>query len=164
MILKNYIVLKERIIYGGTISGSVSMLTAYKDTTGASRSGVYGNYSPLKDPSPVIGSGDTAVTADDYALANDVTSSFSNITISATRTIAIDENGLPYMTKQMTIGAVNNSGAAITVKEVGLIYKDFHYTSGSYYCNVLLAREVLTTPVEVAAGDSFSIPMQWVEY
>lgn len=164
MILKNYMVIKECIL-NATASGASTMLTNYTDMSGTARSGFYGNYAPLGTALKVVlGTGDTAPTATDYALDTDVTSSFSSVTLSAaTRTIGVDDNGKPYIKHAHTISAVNSSGADITIKEFGIYYDEFHYQSGSYYCDVLLSRDVIS-PVTVAAGDSFTLPIEWIEY
>lgn len=164
MILKNYAIIKERLL-NATISGATTTAENYTDMNGTAMNGIYGTYAPLGTALKlVLGAGDTPVTATDYALDDDISTSFSNLTVSeATRTIAVDDNGRPYLKHSHVISGVNSSGAAVTVKEFGLYFDQFHAGSGSNYCNVLLAREVID-PVEVAAGDSFSLPIDWREY
>lgn len=165
MILKNYMIAKERLL-NATVSSSITMLEAYTDMSGTARSGEYGNYAPLGTAlAACVGTGDTAPTATDYALEADASASFSNLTLSAaTRAIAVDEDGKAYISHTHTISGVNNSGASVTIKEIGIYYKNWHYASGSYYCDLLFAREVLPEPVIVTAGDSFSLPIDWREY
>ena len=58
------------------------------------------------------------------------------------------------------INATNNTSNSVTIKEVGITKTLYN---GSWL-QVLLARKVLDTPITVAAGGSFTLPLQWIEY
>ena len=105
-----------------------------------------------------VGTGETAPTLTDYALATDVTASFSNFTVTVNTTYS---NGQEITTAVFT--GNNNTGNAITIKEVGL-YKPINSGgTASSYVNTMLVREVLDTPIELAAGDGFNFAFTWDE-
>lgn len=108
----------------------------------------------------LVGSGTTEPTAEDYRLENDVTSSFSNVSVSDS--LNATENGLSQV---FTVGGDNLSGDEITITEVGITktYSGQNEVSDSSTQVVLFARIVLDTPVVVPNNGSFQIPIQWLE-
>lgn len=108
-----------------------------------------------------VGTGDTAVTADDYNLDNDVTTSLSSVTNS--QTISTDENGKLVIT--YIFSGVNNSGNALTIKEVGIyksgIWGATNDTGNKNSC--FFARKLLDTPIEVPNGTTLTLTFQWEE-
>ena len=111
-----------------------------------------------------MGTGNTEVDADDYCLANDVSSSFSNLTASYNEVVSNDTDGIPNAKIVFSIAGVNSSADSITIKEIGLCKNIIFYTAGNSQQNVLFVRHILDTPITVAAGDSFTLPLQWIEY
>lgn len=101
-------------------------------------------------------SGDTAPTADDYALENDITSSFSDITCSYAASVS------DVFRKTFTITATNTTSTPLTIKKIG-IGKGFLYEYNMNYANCLLAIVELSNPITVAAGDSFTVVCEWTE-
>lgn len=119
------------------------------------------NYSMKDDITLVVGEGDTEPTLNDYALEDDVTASLTayNFTYSAS-----SENGMTKLVA--TVTGINNTGASITLREVGVV-KKFYYgttsTSESTYKNVLILRHILDEPKEIANGEGFSLSFEWTE-
>lgn len=98
----------------------------------------------------VIGAGDTAVTKEDYDLAD--TSIMANDKMkSRNQTATYSKASGAVITCQWT----NNSNEPITVKEMGLAFKlqSYAYDKAS---NILVARKVLTTPVTVQSGETYA--------
>lgn len=94
-----------------------------------------------------IGTGDTAVTADDYCLANEITASMSNIEYTTTCGADNDELKAVY-----TMTVTNNTGADVTIKEVGI---EAGVGNSSYAEQfILIAREVLSSPITIPSGGS----------
>lgn len=95
----------------------------------------------------VFGAGDTPVTMDDYKLDSVIASSvIQRASISSSN---LNYTALTYdqttdtFTLRARVVVTNSSASAVTIKEFGLV---------TYY--YLFYREVLATPVTVAAGDS----------
>lgn len=101
----------------------------------------------------VVGSGTTPVTEDDYCLESEITT-LSSVAVTTSRNCA---NGTVTYKKTMT----NTSSDAITVSEIGIAFIAVYATSGTSSSGtafpVLAFREVLDTPITVAAGDTFTI-------
>ncbi len=173
MILKNYITLKTYLCSSSaTGTGARTLPDTVTDMTGTERTTLYMTNSVTTTmPNdirlmranllPVVGSGSTPATIDDYALENDITSSFANMGNATTLTPGVVD-GKACMIYSFIITGTNATANTLTISEVGL-YKTAQYASESNM-NILHVREVLNTPVTVAAGASFSIPMQWIEY
>ena len=177
MLLSNYIRLKEHIlncIFDSIGSGGiVGVLYApvrsingneYTRLSYSSTSVVADNYTLHQNLLPRLGTGNTEVNADNYCLANDVTSSFSNLTATYNEVVSTDTDGIPNAKIVFAIAGVNSSADSITIKEIGLYKKITFYVSGNSKQNILFMRHVLDTPITVAAGDSFTLSLQWIEY
>ena len=93
----------------------------------------------------VLGTGDTAATAEDYALEDDITASLSNVTQSYT--CGADDDSLKVV---YSISFTNSTGSDIVIREVG-IETDVADTSRNKF-QILTARQVLNTPITVPAG------------
>ena len=104
----------------------------------------------------VIGTGDTAESLSDYRLANDITGSISNYQQSYTS----GEDGNTLKTT-FSISGVNNTGSAITIKEVGIGKNILDGNIASV--PVMFLRKVLDTPIEVANGSTFAFSVEWKE-
>lgn len=103
-----------------------------------------------------LGTGDNTLTSDDYCLTNDVTSSFSNMTVTS-GWASNDSYSRIY-----TVSGTNGTNAAITVTEIGITLKitaDSDYNSSE----VMLAIVKLSEPITVASGDTFTVSFEWVE-
>lgn len=110
-----------------------------------------------------VGTGVTPADADDYQLETDVTSSFS----STSSAINYSTNSEGHFVMTLTWSGTNTSGSDITITEIGVVKQmgDRTNTSSTAGTNltlrtVLVARHILTTPVEVAAGEGTSITIQ----
>lgn len=105
----------------------------------------------------MFGSGNTTPTYTDYTLDTDITSSISKI--SYTTNFASSSEGAKTT---YVISGTNNTNSSITISEIGLCKNFYQNTSLQTYA-VMLVREVLDTPITVAAGDSFVLTFEWVE-
>ena len=95
-----------------------------------------------------IGTGNDAVTESDYKLSNAL-----NISLTA-RSQSIGGNANKY-TRFATVATTytNNTGNAVTVKEIGIYVK---YSTESSAIGFYLTRELLDTPVTIAPGESYT--------
>lgn len=105
-----------------------------------------------------VGDGDTPPTSEDYALDNDITSSFSNVTISSVSTTATSEN----TTITYIITGTNSTSDTLTIREIGYV-KDIYYSQSFNTVPVLMAREVLDEPIVVEPNQTFTINFTWTE-
>ena len=104
-----------------------------------------------------VGSGNTAPTVSDYALANKITSgSISNFQ----RAYSLETGKLRM---RMTFKYSAPSDSDITIKEIGLFKEMLYGTSSDNLANYLFARHVLATPVTVPANASALITFDIVE-
>ena len=120
-----------------------------------------------------IGSGDTAVTENDYALDNQI--AYTNIYQTGQQPYpmtslmvahwgpeAIDpEDGKPYI--EYSITGKNTTSDPIEIKEIGL-QRQLKHTNGNNNVNYawfLLWREVLDTPIRVAVGGTYEIKLRF---
>jgi len=98
-----------------------------------------------------IGQSDYAFSPSQYSL------------ISPIATFDVSSSGVSVSDNGITITATFTSSwtasSDVTVREVGLILKVCTFGTNSY-SNVLLARDVLSTPVSLASGDVISISYQ----
>lgn len=119
------------------------------------------NYSLRSELSALVGSGTTAAQIDDYALADDITESISNLAVSSNT--GADEEGLKTT---ITVTGTNLTGADITISEIGIAkpiyYFDQQWSEVKSKLS-LFAREVLKNPVSVPDGQGFSITFEWLE-
>jgi hypothetical protein len=99
----------------------------------------------------VVGTSDTPVTRDDYKLGSQIThgSGSGQLMYSAMSIDAPVAYGTGYLFRTMRV-FTNNSGADITVKEIGL----YIYNGVYYFC---IIRDVLTTPVTIPNGYSWTV-------
>ena len=105
-----------------------------------------------------IGTGDTAVTADDYCLENDVTSSFSQQSYQLSQVVTNDGK----FETAFKFSGVNNTSSAITIREVG-IDKYNYQDSASNQFTYLIFRDLLPTPITVEAGQSINLIVKIAE-
>ena len=150
-----------------TNSGSYSSAIPFTDMSGAvtnraymvsssSTSGVSGsgnsniNRAIYTNFQARLGTGTAEPSASDYALNNDVTSSFSGVTTAKQYTYTSTGMEVIY-----TITGLNNSNSAITLTEIG--FSKAIYSSVTASDTILMVHQLLTTPITVEAGDSFSV-------
>jgi hypothetical protein len=104
----------------------------------------------------VVGTGTTQMSPDDYALEAQIAEgtgtdqlNYGACTVGA---VTVDGN---ISTVSVSRSFTNNSGADITISEVGLIVQPRY---GTGY--ILITRDVLTTPQVIAAGDTQPITLK----
>jgi hypothetical protein len=99
----------------------------------------------------VVGTSDAPVTRDDYKLGNKIAhgSGTGQLTYGAVSVDAPITYSTGYLIRATRV-FTNNSGADITVKEIGV----YSYTQYYYYC---IIRDVLTTPVTIPNGYSWTV-------
>lgn len=102
----------------------------------------------------IIGTGDTAATADDYQLVSALTSNLSHVGGVVTKSFTGDK--VRYSIAR-TFTYTGQSD--VTIKEVG-VYQNI-YTAvtplGGY--QVLILRDVLANPFVIHTGDTFTVPV-----
>jgi len=104
-----------------------------------------------------LGSGTTTETVGDYCLDTDITSSFTNVSVSKTTSV----NGGSIVTV-ITITATNTTSADLTINEVGL-GKDIYINSTKDTRYFLLLRTVLDDAVTVPSNQTATITISWTE-
>jgi hypothetical protein len=99
----------------------------------------------------VVGSSDTPVTRDDYKLGSQIAhgNGTGQLMYGTMSHDAPTTYSTGYLFRAMRV-FTNNSGADITVKEIGV----YCNTAGYYIC---LIRDVLTTPVTIPNGYSWTV-------
>lgn len=105
-----------------------------------------------------VGSGTATPTATDYALGNDITSYFSNTSLQVDSISTTNGLQTTYI-----FSGTNNTNSDLTITEIGLAKKFLatdNTTSGSV---CLLTKDLLDSPITVAAGDSFTLTFEWIE-
>jgi hypothetical protein len=107
----------------------------------------------------VILSSDTgSYTIDDYALANDITASFTISNLTATEVSNADGG----ITRVITIAGQNTSNNRETIRKVG-ITKTLHTRDDQAAYIALMAIVNLDEPIAVNAGGDFVVVTEWVE-
>ena len=127
------------ILQGGT----------YSNAYNASASAAYGI---------IIGTGETAESFDSYALAALIAHGTGTGQMSygaGTAPSVSYSSELKEWTSVMTRTFTNSSGAAITVKEIGLAYS--LTVSGGSVHNALISRDVLASPITINNGQTLTI-------
>jgi hypothetical protein len=103
----------------------------------------------------VVGSGNAAVTADDYKLATIITHGIGAGQLQAQAGVIQDVVlASPRASTRIDRTFINGSGAPVTVREIG-IYSLWYDGSATYqmcYC-----RDVLSSPVAVANGSTLFV-------
>ena len=140
-------------------------LTTVVDMSGSSwgsqRAGTYGyDWMGLNASSGVdtygivVGSGSTPVTADDYNLASKIQHGTGAGQLSY-GSCAVDVPVVSGNNIDLTISRTftNGSGADVTINEIGLVAR---WYNGAYR-SIMIARDVLNTPVTVANGQNATV-------
>lgn len=173
MILQNYWAWRAQTQTGYT-TASKTGVTGITDMTGTAVTALYYSTSTTTDAkkamsmndmlsysitdttelSLVFGSGNTTPTVLDYALDTDES---ANLTATGT-------NAFEYASDKLQIvfayTVTNNTASEITLTEIG-VKKKIYGTSKETPSNVLLAREILSTPISVGADETKSINYVW---
>lgn len=109
----------------------------------------------------VFGTGSTPFKYTNYALESPINEGITGVEYYVARSYNEDTNAY-----EAIITATFTSSIDTTISEVGVVksicnvssYSDYEYAS--YYYNVLAAREVLETPIEVKAGETFTVSIK----
>lgn len=115
------------------------------------------NYLIADSLAPAIGAGSNTYVKGDYALKDDITSSFSNLSIS------LSSNADDSLSRIVTVQGLNKTAEAKTISEIGIVKIIYPYPNLSFSNPVLLAICQLSAPVVVEAGATFQITIQWTE-
>ena len=115
------------------------------------------NYLIADSLTPAIGTGSNTYVKGDYALKDDITSSFSNLSIS------LSSNADDSLSRIITVQGLNNASEAKTISEIGIVKTIYAAQNLSVYKPVLLAICQLSAPVVVEADATFQITIQWTE-
>jgi hypothetical protein len=150
---QNLIALIANIMLG---RGYSSPLSIYKtDGTTFNYIETAYNYPATNPPDPMlaiqIGQSDYAFSPSQYSLLSPIAT--FNVTSSG---VSVSDDGI---TITATFTSSWTASSSATVREVGLILKVCTLATNTY-SNVLLARDVLSTPVSLASGDVISISYQ----
>ena len=109
----------------------------------------------------VFGTGTTPAKYTDYKLENPITEGITGVDYYVAKSYNEDSNNY-----ESIITATFTSTIDTTITEVGLVKSIFDKDNASWaeyashYYNVLAAREVLETPIEVKAGETFTVSMK----
>lgn len=169
MLLKNYATAKKTFWSMNSSSTQTLYFTPnIKLLDGTNRaSATYAAYNNGEDQRAVslrydtsfrIGTGTTAVTADDYNLENDVTDSFTQQSYQLSQMVTNDGK----FETAFKFSGVNNSGNSITITEVG-IRKYHHQNNSGNQFTYLIFRDLLPTPITVEAGQSINLIVKIAE-
>lgn len=107
----------------------------------------------------VVGSGDTAASIDDYALADTITN-LSNV-VASDPIVSTDVDG--NMTSLYNFSASNLTGSDVVIREVGIEKINYPNVQSQSYDYVLFARKVLDEPIVVPNNTTFNITFKWTE-
>lgn len=109
----------------------------------------------------VFGTGTTPAKYTDYKLENSINEGITGVEYYVVRSYNEDYNNY-----EAIITATFTSTINTTITEVGLVKSIFDNNTpsysefASYYYNVLAAREVLDTPIDVKAGETFTVSIK----
>ena len=104
----------------------------------------------------VVGSGTTTPTAADTDLSDRITT-LSDVVATVNKTF--DADGLKRI---VTITGTNNTGAAVSISEVGLTMGIFD-ANGNLTNTCLVTHDLLDAALTVPDGQGFSITVSWLE-
>ena len=104
-----------------------------------------------------LGTGNNSYTGDEYCLANDISSNFSNLAYSYVSEVVTTGN--TKLERTITVTGTNSSNESQTITELAYI-KQIAYDTSNFY-EVLYAICTLDEPITVAAGDNFTALFKW---
>jgi hypothetical protein len=106
-----------------------------------------------------VGSSDAPFSRDNYSLGSKIshgTGSGQLVYGAMSFEDVADADGSSYL--RLTRTFTNNSGASVTVKEIGIALRQSIYADSTYYLiYFLIARDVLTSPSSVPDGATFTV-------
>lgn len=155
---KSFVKQFMQLLYYWFTLGSSDTTFVMKDSTGASNS-MYGSAYPACHPAfngftTSVGLLDTAVSVNDYNLASPIANGTGTNQLQYSgETYGAPSSDASKTTIIYTRVFTNNSSASITVKEIGLFAQKAYTASFS----ILLARDVLVTPITLAVGESLTV-------
>jgi len=141
----------NNILGQGYKSGTIPITYTDGSTTIMIETEIYGSGSSTPSSAIAIGNGTTAFSPSDYRLASQIAVKDVEPT-----NVAFSDDG-STMRANITTAILANSN--ITVNEVGLILKAAKYHTGSKG-NILIARDVLSSPISLSPGDTITITYQ----
>ena len=141
--------------------GNTLLINPHTTNDYGSSADIVANWCSRSKISAIIGSGDTAPDATDYCLESDITSSFSNYSVST-----VTSGDGTRVSTVMIISGTNGTSSALTIHEIGVVKEITTTTNNNYNHikkNMLIVRHVLSSPRTVQPGESFIQPYEWVE-
>ena len=121
------------------------------------RNGADPNRVLINDLSVRLGTGTSTISSSDYALANDITSSISDLT---SNLASVATNKLERI---ITVTGTNNTNADITITQVAICKGVSNDWSHSNLKIVMFAACNLNSPLTVESGESFAVTVNWTE-
>ena len=108
----------------------------------------------------LFGSGNDDISATDYSMSNDCTSSVGNVNYNVTS--SANDDGF---SRTITITGYNNSGSELTITEVGYAKSLFWHDRdlGNQYYSALFCKTKLNEPLTLPVGGNFLINLAWTE-
>ena len=108
---------------------------------------------------PVFGKGSTPSDPTVHCLADDVTSSISNVSFS------IQSDPGENLTRTITVSGRNASSTAFTLTEIGIVRTMLVYTEQASGAEVpvMLAFIKLEKPISLQPGEDFTALIEWIE-
>ena len=109
----------------------------------------------------VFGTGTTPAKYTDYKLENPINEGITGVEYYVAKSYNEDSNNY-----EAIITATFTSTIDTTISEIRLVKSIFDHDNASnveydsYYYNVLAAREVLNTPIDVKAGETFTVSIK----
>ena len=104
----------------------------------------------------LVGSGDAEVTVDDVDLDEPIShgTGAGQLVYNATSEEDVETSGLESSVRY-TRTFTNNSGAMVTVKEIGIAFE--HKPYGAEAWHALVCRDVLPSPTSIPDGATFTL-------
>ena len=144
--------------YNGTIHASDSGAPSYGLGTGWATETTITSAASSNRNSIILGSGDTAVTFDDYKLDSIISTGWTKGTVTV-GTPAYN-SGTKKWTNTISFICTNTSGSTMTIKEAGIVAYIYAYSASD---SSLIYREVLAEPATITNGQSKTITLN-LEY
>lgn len=174
MILNNYFLLdgfqKSQMIPAtghnnyadvGVVNVLGQRVALYTTSNGHPIDGFNQNYVFISGLSVRVGTGTSDVSAMDYCLDNDVSSSMTNLTTNVT--ISSDNSNI---IRQFVTSGINSTDSAITLTELLVTKKIYGFINGTWTSlptEVAMVRYLLDDEIIVPASSGFTITFVWVQ-
>lgn len=138
------------------LSGVTQKLYVHAPTSSDPITAITRNISLRNNLGVLLGKGTTEVTADDYCLADDITSQITNLSTSIN--VIADEN----LKTIIVVTGTNSTSAAIIISEIGITKALSSYSTSAPF-DTLVARKLLDTPLVVPINKNFALTFEWLE-